>query len=88
MGHYGHPDLASDHSSKRCVGDVWSIPEPYGIRLYDSLFIGIDHVPSIPEFSHLIDLPNFVAHRMEEKSHVKVSYNIYYILKAQYGSLK
>jgi hypothetical protein len=30
MGHYGHPGPADDHSPKRSLGDVWSIPEPWG----------------------------------------------------------
>jgi hypothetical protein len=27
-GHYGRSGPANDHSPKRCLGDVWSIPEP------------------------------------------------------------
>ena len=36
-GHYGHPGPADDHSLERCLGDVWSIPEPQGNTLKGSM---------------------------------------------------
>jgi hypothetical protein len=37
MGHYGHPGPADDHSPERCLGDVWSILEPYRDTLKGSM---------------------------------------------------
>jgi hypothetical protein len=40
-GHYRHPGLANDHSPERSLGDVWSIPEPYGNTLKGSMMCKI-----------------------------------------------
>jgi hypothetical protein len=38
-GHYGHPSPADDHSPERSLGDVWSIPEPYGNTLKGPMMV-------------------------------------------------
>jgi hypothetical protein len=36
-GHHGYPDLIDDHLTERSLGNVWSIPEPWGNTLKGSM---------------------------------------------------
>jgi hypothetical protein len=38
-GHYGHWGPTDDHSTERCLGDVWSVLEPCGNTLKGSMMI-------------------------------------------------